>query len=159
MLISPYYRVHGGYATPANSARMKKFELLQEIRDHTYIMLMPSTVEGVGVFAIVNIPKGCRDMFSKPGTDDEWVEIDRQEVDRLPTHARRLIENYCLFDQTRYFVPAGGFKAMDLSLFINHADIPNIASVEDGRYFEALRDIKAGEELFLDYGTIVKDGS
>jgi SET domain-containing protein len=31
--------------------------------------------------------------------------------------------------------------------------------VEDGKYFEAVRDIKAGEELFLDYGTIVDDES
>jgi SET domain-containing protein len=32
---------------------------------------------------------------------------------------------------------------------------PNIISVNDGDYFEALREIKAGEELYLDYGEIV----
>jgi SET domain-containing protein len=58
-----------------------------------------------------------------------------------------------------YYVPAGGFKTMDVSLFINHGDLPNLVSVEDGKYFEAVRDIKAGEELFLDYGTIVDDES
>jgi SET domain-containing protein len=46
---------------------------------------------------------------------------------------------------------------MDLSLFINHSDTPNIRSVNDGDYFEALREIEAGEELFLDYGEIVPD--
>ena len=44
---------------------------------------------------------------------------------------------------------------MDVSLFLNHADTPNIISVNDGDYFEAIRDIKAGEELLIDYGGIV----
>jgi SET domain-containing protein len=38
---------------------------------------------------------------------------------------------------------------------LNHADIPNIISINDGDYFEAVRDIKAGEELLVDYGEIV----
>jgi SET domain-containing protein len=63
-----------------------------------------------------------------------------------------------LFDEAlNYFVPEQGFKKMDLSLFINHSDTPNIRSVNDGDYFEALREIEAGEELFLDYGEIVPD--
>ncbi len=40
-------------------------------------------------------------------------------------------------------------------MFINHADEPNIISIDDGDYFEAIVDIKAGEELVIDYGTIV----
>jgi SET domain-containing protein len=158
-VISRYYRAPERKQVPAKLLRMNKNELLQEIRDNTYTMLMPSPVAGVGVFAIVDIPKGCRDMFSKPGEDDDWVELDRSEVDRLPSHTRQLIENYCLFDDSVYYVPAGGFKTMDVSLFINHGDLPNLVSVEDGKYFEAVRDIKAGEELFLDYGTIVDDES
>jgi len=67
-----------------------------------------------------------------------------------------MVENYCLYDeQMNYFVPEQGFKKMDLSLFINHSDEPNIISVNDGAYFETLREIKSGEELYLDYGEIV----
>lgn len=65
------------------------------------------------------------------------------------------MSNYCLFDDDNYFVPAEGFKKVDLSMFINHADEPNIISIDDGDYFEAIVDIKAGEELVIDYGTIV----
>jgi SET domain-containing protein len=40
-------------------------------------------------------------------------------------------------------------------VFLNHSDQPNLMSVNDGEYFEAIRDIGSGEELFVDYGTIV----
>ncbi|GAB2814113.1 SET domain-containing protein [Ferruginibacter profundus] len=134
---------------------MTKAELLAELTNNTYVMLKPSPIEGVGVFAITDIPKGCRDMFSKPGTDDEWVTVPKTEVDALPPHAQFIVGNYCLYDEDNYFIPGNGFKKIDLSLFLNHADIANIISINDGDYFEAVRDIKAGEELLVDYGEIV----
>ena len=75
----------------------------------------------------------------------------------LPSHTKFLVENYCLYDQDNYFVPDYGFKKMDVSLFLNHSDAPNIISINDGEYFEATRDIEAGEELLIDYGAIVDD--
>lgn len=129
--------------------------LLTELRDHTYVMLRPSPIAGVGVFAIRDIPKGCRAMFSAPGRDSDWLTVPRAEIDALPTHARQVVENYCLFDEASYFVPARGFKELDVSLFLNHSDVPNVVSIEDGAYFEAVRDIAVGEELLVDYGEIV----
>lgn len=134
---------------------MNKTKLLNELVNHSYVMLRPSPVAGVGVFAIRDIPKGCRDMFSKPDQNDEWITISRKEVESLPDHARLLIENYCLFDEQKYYVPDYGFKKIDVSLFLNHSDTPNIISIQDGDYFETTRDIKKGEELVIDYGEIV----
>jgi SET domain-containing protein len=136
---------------------MTKEQLLAELSRQTYVMLKPSPVEGVGVFAITNIPKGCRDMFAKPGTPEEWITISKKEIEKLPEHAQFLTGNYCLYDDENYFVPAHGFKVMDLSLFLNHSNTPNIISINDGDYFETTREIKAGEELCIDYGSIVDD--
>ena len=72
----------------------------------------------------------------------------------LSAEIQALIENYCLFDEKGYFVPAHGFKSIDLSLCLNHSDNPNLISVDDGAYFIATRDILNGEELTVDYGTI-----
>lgn len=97
-------------------------------------------------------------MFSAPDPEERWITLSKKEVDSLPEQAQFMIGNYCLYDEElNYFVPEKGFKKMDVSLFINHSDQPNIQSINDGDYFEALRDIKAGEELLLDYGAIVPE--
>jgi SET domain-containing protein len=133
-----------------------KENLLNELTNNTFVMLRPSPVGGVGVFAIREIPKGCRSMFSNPHADEKWIKISRQEMEALPTFAQDIIVNYCLFDEDAYFVPEKGFKKMDLSYYVNHSDSPNIISINEGEYFEATRVIKVNEELFLDYGTIVE---
>lgn len=132
---------------------MKKESLLQHLQQSTYVMIQPSTLHGIGVFAIRDIPKGTRDMFSQ-GVG-EWIKLTIAEVEALPKHSRDLVENHCLFDEDFYYVPDYGFKLVDLVIYLNHSDTPNVISVNDGEYFEAIRDIAAGEELLVDYGTIV----
>ncbi len=132
---------------------MTKIELLNELHHSTYAMIQPSPIHGIGVFAITDIPKGTKDIFSKES--GEWIKVKRAEVDALPEHSKNLVETHCLFDDDDYYLPDYGFKKLDIVIFLNHADNPNIISVNDGVYFEAIREIKCGEELLIDYGTIV----
>ena len=134
---------------------MTKEELLEELSGNTWVMIKPSPIEGIGVFALQDIPKGCRSMFSKANEQEQWIPVSKSEVENLPAHAKALIENYCLYDEENYFIPDYGFKKMDLVNFLNHSDTPNVISINEGEFFEAIRDIKQGEELFIDYGEIV----
>ncbi len=131
--------------------------LLSELQHHTYVMLKPSTIDGIGVFALRDIPSGCRAMFGPPDPADSWTALTLAEVLSLPTHSRLLVETYCLYDAAHYFVPTTGFKRMDVACYLNHSESPNVRSIDDGDYFEATRDIAAGEELFIDYGEIVDE--
>ena len=132
---------------------MTKEALLKDLHQDTYVMIKPSPLHGIGVFAIRDIPKGTRDLFSQ-GVG-EWIKLTIAEVEALPKHSRDLVENNCLFDEDHYFVPDYGFKLVDLVVYLNHSDTPNVISFNEGEYFEATRDIAAGEELLVDYGTIV----
>lgn len=132
---------------------MTKEMLLAQLKNDTYVMLKPSGIHGIGVFAIRPIPKGCRDIFSKG--QGEWIKLPITDVEGLPEHSRELVETYCLFDEENYYVPDYGFKVMDLVNYLNHSGNPNIVSVNDGEEFEALRDISTGEELMVNYGHIV----
>ena len=105
------------------------------------------------MFAIRPIPKGTKNIFSE-GMGD-WIQVSKQEVASLPISSKDLIENHCLFDEDHYFIPEYGFKLVDLVIYLNHSDTPNVQSLNDGEQFEALRDIQEGEELLVDYGTIV----
>jgi SET domain-containing protein len=131
---------------------MNAKELLADLRD-TYIMLRPSPVHGIGVFAIRDIPKGCRTMFSKD--NGEWIKLPIAEVETLPEASRDLVETYCLYDEEHYYVPDYGFKKMDLVNYLNHSAQPNVRSVNDGEFFEAITDIPAGQELLVNYEAIV----
>lgn len=132
---------------------MTKEALLKDLQQSTYVMIKPSPLHGIGVFAIRDIPKGTRNIFSQ-GVG-EWIKLTIAEVEALPKHSRDLVENHCLFDQDCYYVPDYGFKLVDLVIYLNHSDKPNVVSINDGEFFEAIIDIKAGEELLVDYGTIV----
>lgn len=132
---------------------MTKDELLNELKNETFVALKSSPVHGIGVFAICDIQKGCKNFFSK--NIGEWIKVPINEIEQLPHHSKELIETYCLYDEENYYVPDYGFKVMDLVNYLNHSNTPNIISVNDGEYFEAIRDIKTGEELFVNYGDIV----
>ena len=134
---------------------MTKEELLQELASNTWVMIKPSPIEGIGVFALQDIPKGCRSMFSKANEQEQWITVSKAEVEKLPAHAKDLVANYCLYDDENYFIPDYGFKKMDLVNFLNHSDTPNILSINEGEFFEAIRDIQKGEELVIDYGEII----
>lgn len=133
---------------------MTKQELLHELQYETYVALQPSPTHGIGVFAIRDIPKGCRTFFSRE--TGNYIQLSIAEADQLPAHAKNFIETYYLYDADHYFIPAHGCKIMDMANYLNHSSTPNIISVEEGVWFEATRDIKTGEELFVDYGGIVE---
>jgi SET domain-containing protein len=134
---------------------MTKAQLLQELRHHTFLQIRPSAIHGIGVFALCTIPKGQRGLFSQG--QEQWIPVSKKEVAALPQHAVDLIENYCLYDEENYFVPEYGFKILDLVIFLNHSETPNIASINEGEDFETLRDIATGEELLINYGDIVDE--
>jgi SET domain-containing protein len=134
---------------------MTKKELLLELMQDTWCMIRPSALHGIGVFALRDIPKGTTTLFSR--NIGEWIGVNKTEVAQLPEHSRDLVENYCLYDDEQYFIPDYGFKVLDMVNFLNHSDTPNIRSVNEGEWFEALRDIDKDEELLVDYGTLVAE--
>lgn len=133
---------------------MTKDQLLEELRTETFITIKPSTVHGIGVFAIKDIPKGCNSIFSK--NVGNWIKVPITEIESLPEHSKSLVETYCLYDEENYYVPDYGFKVMDLVNYLNHSNQPNVESINSGEDFIAIRDINAGEELFVSYHAIAE---
>ena len=105
------------------------------------LILKPSSIDGIGVFALTTIPRGApvplsHENDSKIITDDEIV--------RLPQ------------DYLRFHVPDPegnwwgpiDYHLMSFGWFLNHSKNPNI---DVSANFTAVRDISFGEELTIDY--------
>ncbi len=134
---------------------MNPVELLRTIAN-TRIGLAPSALHGIGVFALADIPAGITDLFSPA---EEWPGVPRTSLDALPAHARKLVDTYCLKDDDMVYLPPRGFQVVDLVLFLNHSDTPNLGQMDSGNYFLTLRSIAAGEELTVDYNLLTTESA
>ncbi len=117
----------------------------------TRVGLAPSVIHGIGVFALADIPAGTSDLFAPPAA---WVPVAEADVAALPPHARKLVDTYCLWDSGMYYLPPHGFRVIDVVTYLNHSAVPNVRQLDGGDRFETVRDVAAGEELTVDYGTL-----
>lgn len=116
-----------------------------------YTRLRSSKIHGVGVFSITNIKKGT---FLFYGDDEDMVWIEKQEVSKLPAEIRKLYDDFCVIKDDQYGCPKN-FNQLTVAWYLNEpkpSEKPNVGCNNDYEFF-ALRDIKKGEELTVDYST------
>ena len=134
-------------AKPAASKAAKKAPVASR-----RIQVRRSGVHGKGVFALQDIAEG-ETIIEYVGEVITWDEAqDRHPHDPSdPNHTF-----YFHVDEDRVIDALYGGNS---SRWINHSCDPNCeAEVEDGRVFiRALRNIRAGEELFYDYGLVIDE--
>ncbi len=118
--------------------------------DARRIQTRRSGVHGKGVFALADLAEG-ETLIEYVGEVISWKEALRRHPhdEKDPNHT------FYFHMDAKHVIDAkhGG----NSSRWINHACKPNCeADEDDGRVFiKALRNIKAGEELFYDYGLII----
>lgn len=133
----------------------KKKKILESIKN-TYCRLRPSGIEGVGVFAVRNIPKGKDPFLGISG--GRWHKFHIKELSRIDKEVKKMIDDFFVIEKDGYvYLPEGGLNGIDISFFLNNSDKPNLKIVGDGKdealYFRTLRNIKKGEELSVSYST------
>ena len=116
-------------------------DLKKAIMDHlvqdVFCRLGASPLHGVGVFAIRPIKKGLNPLRSR--TAYREIKFTHDEIKML-----------CYYDDDEILISTMGMNTMDFSIYLNHSKQPNLRMTKDGG-FEALRPIKIGEELTMDY--------
>jgi uncharacterized protein len=108
-----------------------------------------SSKRGIGLFADQDIPKKCAIGSNKDDssiiryTERQWVDLENKLSKESFVHIKRYA--YKNKDDGLYWLN------LDNTRFVNHSKNPNIATVGDDDI--AIRDIKRGEEIFIDYAT------
>ena len=111
-----------------------------------YTRLRPSKIHGVGVFAIRKIRRGTRLFFNDL---DEMVWVEEATSKRLPQELAKLYEDFSPRMDGRLGCPSN-FNRLTMGWYLNDSKKPNVSCVGDYD-FRALKDIKVGEELTVNY--------
>jgi hypothetical protein len=122
--------------------------------DNVYTRLRPSGVAtgGVGVFAIRRIKKGTR-LFL--GDNEEMVWVEQETFSNQPTEIRKLYHDFAVLSGGQYGCPQN-FNRLTMAWYLNEpkgGETANVGSLKETYDFVAVRDIRAGEELTVDYST------
>jgi SET domain len=137
---------------------MKRAELVRRVLVDCYCRLAPSPIHGIGVFAIRDIPRGkdpfnTLSKYSRPG----YVRITGAELDTLPPKLNEMIRALFVPTDGAMWLPNCGTNVVYLNSYLNHSTEPNL-STKDGFRFIALRKVRDGEELTVDYRAYGADG-
>jgi len=129
--------------------KCKDFSVCNRPHDSVYTRLAPSNIHGVGVFAIRDIPKDAN-IFS--GDSSKMVWVDRSEIENSDVEIKKLYDDFCIIKGNKYCCP-DNFNNLTVGWYLNEStDDPNVRCDEKFDFY-ALRDIKKGEELTVDYST------
>jgi len=124
-----------------------KSEALYRPHERVYTRLGNSDIHGVGVFAIRKIRKGVR-LFD--GDDDGMVWLDIADTKSPSQRIEKLYTDFAVNKGGRYGCPPS-FNRLTPAWYLNDSRTnPNVRCDENYEFF-ALRGIKAGEELTVDY--------
>ena len=114
-----------------------------------YTRLKPSDIHGVGVFAILDIPK---DTYIFNGDNSKMVWVDKSVIDEQDEEIKKLYDDFCIIKGNKYYC-IDSFNNLNVGWYLNESkDDPNVGC-DDNYEFYALRDIKKGEELTMDYSS------
>ena len=105
-------------------------------------ILKPSPIGGIGVFATHAIPAGSQVLSGK-------FLPRKMKTQDIPEEFLK----YCVHLNDEECLCPRQFDRMEIGWYLNHSDNPNIMRKSEYTVF-AIRDIKAGEEIFMDYNQL-----
>ena len=111
--------------------------------DEFSFILKPSN-HGIGVFAVHNIREGTPLKVLGNGGKEDGIFRKKKDVPEI-------FQQYCISKGDKLIAPQD-FGAMPVGWHLNHSKNPN-AFYKDP-HWHALRDIKAGEEILIDYNSL-----
>lgn len=118
------------------------------------VILKPSPLGGIGIFATHDIPTGTQ-VFTQE------FKPRKAKIKDIPTEFMK----YCIYINDEECLCPEHFDRMEIGWYMNHSDDPNIGKKEkmidvvndiQKRDDYAIKDIKAGDEILIDYNCLTE---
>lgn len=120
--------------------------IIDSINIHAKSKLAPSLVcDGVGVFAITEIPSGFI-LFEDVTSDSNYISFNDIHDTKIANH----LKSMCNSDEFGIYL-SRSYNNINMSYYINHSDSPNVYHDLVADKYIAIRDITPGEELTCKY--------
>ena len=135
----------------------KKERLLDNLMNNTYVRLKPSPLQGVGVFAVKDIPAGVNPFKMPNKVKYKTIKCTENEIKYLDPAVKKMLHDFIEPVGKSYHIPENGLNSLDITFYLNHSKNNNLGVVDnqndnDGYLsFITLRPIKKGEELLINY--------
>lgn len=114
--------------------------------DHIYCRIQPSKINGVGLFAIKDIPKGT-DPFNNSYMAHDALLINKNELKDCNDEIKKMLEDYWPTNNNNKIILPLYPNQIILTNYLNYSeDNYNIIFNDSGKW-ETLKIIKNGEEL------------
>lgn len=132
-----------------------KQKILENLKN-TCCRLKPSKIEGVGVFAICDIPRGANPFSGV--RNNKWLCFSKSDLRGANKEVFKMIDDFFVVEKNgTVYIPEYGLNGMDISFFLNNSKKPNLkiagGGKEEALKFVASRHIKKGEELTVSYAS------
>lgn len=134
-----------------------KEELLKNIKQNTFCRIGISNIHGVGVIVVRDIQKGTNPYVGS--CQCKYIPVEKEEIADFDAEIKDIIHAFYSLEGDKILIPECGINGMDISYFMNHSESPNIMSPDNGVTYAALRDIKKGEELTINYDIAYGNGN
>ena len=112
----------------------------------TKVRLKPSSIDGIGLFAICDIKEG--DIVFSHITRETMEYLTERQVEEIEDlELKKMIKDFSVFKKGMYFVP--DLEKMDIGMYVNHSIKNNVVIIDNT--WVAVRDIRKGEEILQNY--------
>lgn len=129
---------------------MKNEEFIKMVNNDVWTTLAPSKIDGIGVFAIKDIPRGTP-LFSGEDMWDNYFWLDDDEFLQILEPVRNLILDRTLQLKGYPICCRHPNSHAKMQCFMNHSNKPN------SNGYSALTDIKCGEEITENFFDVAGD--
>lgn len=133
---------------------MTKEEIIKDFENNVYCRIQPSKIQGVGVFAIRNIPKGINPFVTYTNVETIAIPVNEiMENKKISDAVKEMIKDFYVIQDGKFYCDARSLNEINISYFLNHSDTPNldVDEIDEESVFTTNRDISIGEELTSNY--------
>jgi hypothetical protein len=130
--------------------------LIDHLKNDIYCRIGVSSINGVGVIAIKDIPKGTNPFKNLSTKKDKIIKLYDNNLQEIDSNVVKLVKDFFGNNSCSYDVLYEGLNYINISYYMNHSTTPNIdiiPNINENEYCTFITNalIRKGKELTINY--------